>query len=80
MKMSDVPPGSTKKGELYRLRTAFPVEEGDIVRVGGPFDTFGVVTKLNDDGYHLIKGIGKSRELSMALLGHHVPYCIGETN
>jgi hypothetical protein len=80
MKMSDLPPGSTKKGGLYQLRTGVPVEEGDVVRVGGPFDTFGVVTKLNDDGYHLIHGIGKSKELSKALLGRHVPYCIGENN
>ncbi|MGV1754891.1 hypothetical protein [Agrobacterium sp. CG674] len=51
-------------GNLYQLQTkALP---GEIMMIRGPFDTYGRVMKLQDSGYHLIRGLGhqKPKELS----------------
>lgn len=45
---------------LYQLWTQ--AQPGQIVRIGGPWDTWGQVIKLLDNGYSLIRG-----------LGHHKP-------
>lgn len=79
MKANELAPGLVSSGAMYRLKTVVPVEAGDIVHINGPWDKFGVVLSVNEEtGYHSIRGIGSSKELAKALLGLHVPYCIGE--
>lgn len=46
-------------GNLYQLRTqALP---GQLMRIGGPYDTYGRVMALQDSGFHLIRGLGHER-------------------
>ncbi|MBY3231931.1 hypothetical protein [Rhizobium laguerreae] len=46
-------------GCLYQLQTnALP---GQIMVIAGPFDTYGRVIKLQDSGYHLIRGLGHKK-------------------
>lgn len=79
MKVNELSPGLISSGAMYQLRTTKPVEIGDVVRIDGPWDTFGYVIALNEEtGHHSIRGVGKSKELSNALLTSDVPYCIGE--
>ena len=41
---------------LYQLKTtALP---GQLMIVGGQYDTYGRVVKLQDSGFHLIRGLG----------------------
>lgn len=46
-------------GNLYQLQTkALP---GEIMIIGGPYDTYGRVIKLQESGYHLIRGLGHTK-------------------
>lgn len=42
--------------QLYQLQLG--QEVGQLVRINGPWDTWGRVLKLRPDGYHLIRGLG----------------------
>lgn len=44
---------------LYQLETN--AKPGEIVRINGPWDTWGRVVELQDSGYHLIRGLGHKR-------------------
>jgi hypothetical protein len=46
-------------GNLYQLQTS--AVPGQIMVIAGPFDTFGRVIKLQDSGYHLIRGLGHQK-------------------
>lgn len=46
-------------GLLYQLQLGTHV--GDLVRINGPWDTWGRVIKLQDSGYHLIRGLGHQK-------------------
>lgn len=43
-------------GNLYQLQTS--ARPGQLVIIGGPYDTYGRVIKLQDSGFHLIRGLG----------------------
>ena len=43
-------------GDLYQLRTA--ARPGQYVIIDGPHDLYGKVMKLQESGYHLIRGLG----------------------
>jgi hypothetical protein len=46
-------------GHLYQLPTdRLP---GQLVRIDGPWDTWGYVVKHQPSGYHLIRGLGHQR-------------------
>lgn len=50
-------------GLLYQLETkAMP---GQIMRIGGPWDTWGLVIKRQASGFHLIRGIGHNKPAKM---------------
>lgn len=44
---------------LYQLKVTGSV--GGIVRVNGPWDTWGRIIQLRPSGYHLIRGLGRNR-------------------
>lgn len=46
-------------GHLYQLKTT--ATPGQIVVIGGPFDTYGRVLKHQDSGFHLIRGLGHKK-------------------
>ena len=50
-------------GALYQLPVGSFV--GQYVRVDGPWDAYGQVIKLNENGYHLIRGLGHKKPLEM---------------
>lgn len=44
---------------LYQLQLGnYP---GEIVRIDGPFDTWGKVLSLRSNGFHLIRGLGHKK-------------------
>jgi|GEM_PF-3036794 len=45
-------------GQLYQLQVSGNPKAGDVVRISGPWDTWGVIQALRDNGYHLIRGAG----------------------
>lgn len=46
-------------GNLYQLQTtALP---GQIMRIDGPYDTYGRVISLQPSGFHLIRGLGHKK-------------------
>lgn len=46
-------------GLLYQLKTkALP---GKLMRIDGPWDTWGRVLKHQSSGFHLIRGLGKTK-------------------
>ncbi len=46
-------------GALYQLQTtALP---GEVMRINGPWDTWGRVIKLQSSGFHLIRGLGHQK-------------------
>ena len=46
-------------GNLYQLKTrALP---GQLMIVGGPYDTYGRVIKHHESGYHLIRVLGHTK-------------------
>lgn len=47
---------------LYQLKVIGNVSVGRIVRINGPWDTYGHVIKLRDSGYHLIRGLGHKKQ------------------
>lgn len=52
-------------GNLYQLRTtALP---GQYVIIDGPYDRYGRVIKLQESGFHLIRGIGFDKPSSTSL-------------
>ncbi|MER9436726.1 hypothetical protein NKJ04_17685 [Mesorhizobium sp. M0618] len=52
-------------GNLYQLRTA--ALPGQHVIIDGPYDRYGRVIKLQDSGFHLIRGIGFDKPACMSL-------------
>jgi hypothetical protein len=46
-------------GNLYQLKLG--TIPGQIVRIDGPYDTYGKVLALRENGFHLIRGIGKTK-------------------
>ena len=44
------------RGQLYQLQTT--AQPGQVVRINGPWDTWGRVIKLQPSGFHLIRGMG----------------------
>jgi len=47
------------RDNTYQLKTKAPL--GGLVLIGGPHDTWGQVIKIQESGYHLIRGFGKSK-------------------
>lgn len=41
---------------LYQLQLGTQV--GDLVKINGPWDTWGRVIALRDTGFHLVRGLG----------------------
>ena len=52
-------------GFLYQLKVSKPVFVGKVVTINGPWDKYGTVIKLNDNGFHLIRGLGHSKPLEV---------------
>ncbi|WP_421991698.1 hypothetical protein [Roseococcus sp.] len=52
-------------GNLYQLKTK--ANPGEHVIIGGPFDTYGVVLKHQESGFHLIRGLGHQKVGSAAM-------------
>lgn len=48
-------------GYLYQLRLGSYV--GQVVRIDGPWDVWGRVVALRDNGFHLIRGTGDSKSV-----------------
>ena len=46
---------------LYQLKTPPDAEVGRLVRIDGPYDTWGRVIKLQESGFHLIRGLGRGQ-------------------
>lgn len=44
---------------LYQLQLGSHV--GELVRINGPWDTWGRVVRLRESGFHLIKGLGHKK-------------------
>lgn len=53
---------------LYQLKVSKPVFVGKVVTINGPLDKYGTVMKLNDNGFHLIRGTG-SRKMPVVRKG-----------
>lgn len=46
-------------GNLYQLKTeSLP---GQLMIIGGPYDTYGRVISRQDSGFHLIRGLGHTK-------------------
>lgn len=50
-------------GQLYQLQLGKAA--GDVVKIAGPWDTWGRVIKLQPTGFHLIRGLGHSKPLEV---------------
>ncbi|WP_293811323.1 hypothetical protein [uncultured Bosea sp.] len=48
-------------GHLYQLKTA--AKPGEIIVIGGPWDTYGKVLKHQASGFHLIRGLGHAKPI-----------------
>lgn len=46
-------------GYLYQLKVQ--ARPGQIIRIDGPWDTWGRVIRLQESGYHLIRGLGHQK-------------------
>ncbi len=46
-------------GHLYQLKLGKAV--GDLVRIDGPWDTWGRVLSLKNSDFHLIRGLGHQK-------------------
>jgi len=80
MKITELPPGVIKAGSLYQLLVSRPAAKDEIVRIPGVYDLFGVVVTPAPDSTSaaLIRGIGKSTALIMAIGSATLPGCIAE--
>lgn len=45
--------------QLYQLQTS--AKPGELMRINGPWDTWGRVIKHQPSGFHLIRGLGHRR-------------------
>lgn len=46
-------------GNLYQLQTK--ARPGEVMLIDGPYDTYGRVIKLQESGFHLIRGLGHQK-------------------
>lgn len=50
---------------LYQLQVAYNSPRvGDIVIINGPWDKYARIIKLRDNGFHLMRGIGKQKPMA----------------
>ncbi|AGC36111.1 hypothetical protein B7L88_gp067 [Rhizobium phage RHEph10] len=52
-------------GNLYQLQTT--ARPGQIMTIAGPYDTYGRVIKLQDSGFHLIRGLGHQKPSGLTI-------------
>lgn len=75
IEVQDAAPTAT----FYQLRVAAPVSVGQLVVINGQRHTFGVVMKVNGDGYHDIIGTNtydNLPDLAAVHLQANVPHCL----